>query len=264
MNYPDPPPTQINSFLYLWEELDPPKFKFHSRSLPTAEAHARTVRRTLEGLVPPSPVKKEKLKFHFGTADTGLDQTHGRVLTMSFILSLFALCAGISAHAYDKPTIVDVRRNITLAEDAPVYKDFYISNSTGSGFKKNLVVTAVRKLNVRDASGANAVGEIIVPVGQLKIIAIYDKVAVAREFTLLSRDELPMLEQIGIMTGDQIDLTGSFIDKSKPRKKVAETAETPVETAKPEETKTPITVAENVKSEKLEKTLVSDNNSRNE
>jgi hypothetical protein len=85
-----------------------------------------------------------------------------------------------------------------------------------------MVVTAVRKINVRDASGANAVGEIIVPVGQLKIIAVYDRVAVAREYTLLSRDELPMLEQIGIMTGDRIDTKGSFIDNSKPKRKVAE------------------------------------------
>ncbi|UYL10011.1 hypothetical protein B9G69_005400 [Bdellovibrio sp. SKB1291214] len=116
-------------------------------------------------------------------------------------------------------TIVDVRRNITLANDEEPYKDFYIAIDGGSGLKKNLVVTAVRKINVRDASGANAVGEITVPVGQLKIIAVYDKVAVAREFNLLSRDELPMLEQVGIMTGDKIETRGSFIDNSKPKKK---------------------------------------------
>ncbi len=125
-------------------------------------------------------------------------------------------------------TIVDVRRNITLANDEEPYKDFYIAADASSGLKKNMVVTAVRKINVRDASGANAVGEILVPVGQLKIIAIYDKVAVAREFTLLSRDELPMLEQVGIMTGDRIETRGSFIDNSKPkRKKVAEAPPVP-------------------------------------
>lgn len=114
-------------------------------------------------------------------------------------------------------TVVDVRRNITLSEDDKVYKDFYINAGPASGLKKNLVVTAVRKLNIRDASGANAVGEILVPVGQLKVIAVYDKVAVAREYALLSRDEIPMLEQVGIMNGDRIDLKGSFIDISKPK-----------------------------------------------
>ncbi len=130
-----------------------------------------------------------------------------------FILGFFqdAKAADIS--------VIDVRRNITLSEDDAVYKDFYISASPGSGLKRNLVVTAVRKINIRDASGANSFGEILIPVGQLKIIAIFDKVAVAREFTLLSRDELPMLEQTGIMTGDRIDLQGSFIDNSKPKKR---------------------------------------------
>ncbi|MFV8249092.1 hypothetical protein [Bdellovibrio bacteriovorus] len=146
------------------------------------------------------------------------------------MMLLIALMLGLSnsSHAADM-SVVDVRRNITLSETDTVYKDFYINAGPGSGLKKNLVVTAVRKINIRDASGANAVGEILVPVGQLKIIAIYDRVAVAREFNLLSRDELPMLEQIGIMTGDRIDLGGSFIDNSKPKakKKVAEAEMTP-------------------------------------
>lgn len=119
-------------------------------------------------------------------------------------------------------SIIDVRRNITLADNDPVYKDFYINAGDGSGLKKNLVVTAVRKLTIRDASGAQAYGEIFVPVGQLKVIAVFNRIAVAREFTLLSRDELPMLEQIGIMSGDRIDLQGSFIDSSKPKRKVTE------------------------------------------
>lgn len=131
----------------------------------------------------------------------------------AFLLSVLSFLSSATVYASDM-YIVDVRRNITLAESDPVYKDFYI-NTQGTNLKKNLVVTAVRKINIRDASGANAVGEITVPVGQLKVIAMYDKVAVAREYTLLSREDLPMLEQIGIMTGDQIDLAGSFVDNKK-------------------------------------------------
>lgn len=206
------------------------------------------------------------------------------------MMFLFMLLFGFTAESKAADmSVVDVRRNITLSEDDTVYKDFYINVTPGSGLKKNLVVTAVRKLNIRDASGANAVGEIQVPVGQLKIIAVYDKVAVAREYTLLSRDELPMLEQIGIMTGDRIDTKGSFIDNSKPkpRRKVAEVSDetqagavaaTPPPTALP----TPATAGNPVVSanpataiatpvaavpqtvEKLEKSVVSDNTTRNE
>ena len=144
------------------------------------------------------------------------------------MMLIFMLLFGWSSAQAADGTVVDIRRNITLSDADPVYKDFYINLGAGSGLKKNMVVTAVRKINIRDASGANAVGEILVPVGQLKVIAIFEKIAVAREFTLLSRDELPMLEQIGIMTGDAIEIKGSFIDNSKPKPRKTAEAETPV------------------------------------
>ncbi len=185
------------------------------------------------------------------------------------LLLLVAIGTGLSSksQADSDVSVVDVRRNITLSDDDPVYKDFYLNAGPGSGLKKNLVVTAVRKLNIRDASGANAIGEIMVPVGQLKIIAVYDRIAVAREFTLLSRDELPMLEQVGIMSGDRIDLQGAFIDNSKPKKRKVAIQEAmaptipPVETAKAEVVNKVSSVAP---AETLEKTADSGNNSGNE
>ena len=144
------------------------------------------------------------------------------------MIFLFALLFGFTTKSHAQEiSVVDVRRNITMSETDTIYKDFYLNAGPSSGLKKNLVVTVVRKINIRDASGANAVGEILVPVGQLKVIAVYDKVAVAREFTLLSRDELPMLEQTGIMNGDRIDIKGAFIDTSKPKKRQVATEEAP-------------------------------------
>ena len=122
--------------------------------------------------------------------------------------------------------IVDVRRNITLSDDETPAKDFYIKISEGGSFKKNLVVKAVRKINVKDA-GLKTVGDFKTVVGLLKIIHTEGPIAVAREFKLLPRTDQPMLEQIGIMTGDEIDLSESFLDTAKPaeiKKKVAEAA----------------------------------------
>lgn len=121
--------------------------------------------------------------------------------------------------------IVDVRRNIPLRDDDPVYKDFYINGGTKDGLKNNLVITAVRKTNIRDASGQQSIGELMVPVAQLKVIYTHESMAVAREYKLLSREELPMLEQIGVMSGDLLDLKGSFVEKRKP---VSVAAPTPV------------------------------------
>lgn len=137
-------------------------------------------------------------------------------------LFLLASVVGTSTFAQDL-NIVDVRRHITLSDDEVVYKDFYINGGEGDGLKKNLVVTAVRKIQVRDSSGSQTYGELLIPVGQLRVIAVYGKVAVAREYKLLSRDELPMLEQTGLMSGDRIDLKGAFVDDKRPvyKKKTA-------------------------------------------
>lgn len=132
----------------------------------------------------------------------------------------------------DTLSIVDIRRNIPLADDEPVYKDFYLSGSAVGKLKKDLVVTVFRKLTIRDSNGAQSYGDIEVPVGQLRVLAVFGRVAVAREYQILSRDENPMLEQTGIMSGDQIDLKGSFVD-SKPRPTKRAAADIPAAEAAP-------------------------------
>lgn len=120
-------------------------------------------------------------------------------------------------------TIVDVRRNITLSDEDPVYKDFYLNAGESAGLKKNLVVNVKRRIYVKD-SNSKSVGDFETTVGQLRILQVEGKVAVAREYKLFSRDEEAMIEQIGLMSGDRIDLQGAFIDNTKPvtKKKVAE------------------------------------------
>ncbi len=109
--------------------------------------------------------------------------------------------------------VVEVKRNIQLADTDPVYKDFYL-NASDSGLKKNLVVKATRKITVKN-QGQKVIGTFKTTVGLLKIIHVESGVAVARLFELTPRDEQPMLEQSGIMIGDQIDMDGSFIDNKK-------------------------------------------------
>lgn len=106
----------------------------------------------------------------------------------------------------EEARVVDVRRNIPLSDTDKIYKDFYINAGSGDGMKKGQTLVATRKINIRDASGATNIGEIVVPVGELKIIAVYERVTVARQLKLLEREELPMLEQIGIMSGDIVEL----------------------------------------------------------
>jgi hypothetical protein len=147
-----------------------------------------------------------------------------------FIYSALLVITFLTALAHaDDISVVDVRRNITLADDDMVYKDFYINTGEGSALRKNMVVNVKRKINVRDA-GTKSVGDFEALVGQLKIIHIGAKVSVAREFKLIPRDEEPMLDQVGIMSGDRIDMTGSYIDNTKPvyKHKTSEAEPSPV------------------------------------
>ena len=112
-------------------------------------------------------------------------------------------------------SVIDVKRNITLSDADAVFKDFYLNAGDSSALRKNMVVNVKRKINVKDAS-TKTIGDIETLVGQIKIIHIGGKVAVAREHRLVPRDEEPVLEQIGIMTGDRIDMVGAFIDNTKP------------------------------------------------
>ena len=110
--------------------------------------------------------------------------------------------------------IVDVHRTIPLSDDEPAYKDYAISTTDTSALKKHLVVNVKRRLQIKDAS-TKSVGEVETTVGQVRIIHVDKKVAIAREYKLVPRDEEVALDQVGIMTGDTIDLAGSFTD-SKP------------------------------------------------
>lgn len=149
---------------------------------------------------------------------------------MNKLLFTFSLVSALQTTiAFANNEIVEVRRNITLSDDEIPAKDFYIRlvDSAGS-FKKNLVIKATRKINVKDAS-LKSIGEFNTVVGLLKVIHVEGSVAVAREFKLIPRTDQPMLEQIGIMTGDQIDLSQSYIDTTKPletKKKVADASPT--------------------------------------
>jgi hypothetical protein len=137
----------------------------------------------------------------------------GRLLLMAGI-AILALLFSWEAFSADL-NVVEVHRNIPLSDDAPVYKDFYINAGTDAGLKRNLVVNVIRKMSIRDATGTQSYGDIDILVGQLKIIATQGRIAVAREYKLASRDTEPMLEQVGIMIGDRLELEGSFVDSKK-------------------------------------------------
>ena len=143
--------------------------------------------------------------------------SHSDMLFMkTFIFLFIGFIFSVTTQAGSFGEIVEVKKNIPLSNDEDIYKDFYIKINSTTGLKKNLVVKVFRKVEIKDTS-SKIVGDFKTPIGQLKLIQIDSKVAVAREFKLFPRTEEAVIEQVGIMIGDEVDLVDSFIDTSKPK-----------------------------------------------
>jgi len=128
----------------------------------------------------------------------------GRImLTLSFMIMTGMVLS--QSHAADL-SVVEVRRNIQMSEQDAVYRDYYINAGSNAGLKKNMIVQVKRKQSLKDSTGTKNLGEIEIPVGELKILYVENQMAVAREARLLSREEYPVLEQTAIMIGDRIDI----------------------------------------------------------
>ncbi len=131
--------------------------------------------------------------------------------------------------ALQSAEIVDVRIQIPMTNDAPRVKDYYLSTD-GASLKKDLVIKVVRKVSI--SQGKKNIGDVNVEIGQLRIMAVSDKVAVAREYKLFPKEQAPLTESIGFMVGDQVDTANSFIDNTK-RKPSGEESPAPVAEGQP-------------------------------
>lgn len=130
-----------------------------------------------------------------------ITRMHQLQFLIFFALQLIFFNKGMA----DDLTIVAVKRNITLADDEPVYHDLIINTGENGGIKKNQIFTAFRRVGIRDFSGVQSYGEIDIPVGEIKILSVYSRVAIARQLKLYSREENPILDVFGLMSGDRLE-----------------------------------------------------------
>lgn len=134
----------------------------------------------------------------------------GLIIQFLFLLIFIPVAFG---EGVKESTIIDIRRNIPLSDEEVPIRDYYLNIGENKGVKTSQNFTVQRKIQVKDSSGAQSYGEILIPVGEVKVIAVYPSVSIAREVKLLSREKLPMLEQRGILVGDRVDLIEKVADK---------------------------------------------------
>jgi hypothetical protein len=119
-----------------------------------------------------------------------------------------------SSFARAEIQIIQVKRNLPLSDDEPVYKDYYLSGGKKSGLRENLVVPVWRWVNLRENNQAQDQSmKILEPVGWLKVIFVQDQLAVARLYENPDFEKGPIFDQPGVMIGDIISLEHSYMSK---------------------------------------------------
>ncbi len=151
-------------------------------------------------------------------------------LARTFLVLVF-FTAGNFVQAEDAVTVFDVRKPIAMSKTEQTEKDFYINAGAESGIKKGNVVTVVRRMSLYDAYQNKSPGDLVVPIGKLRIIHVQKGMSVGRLYSLIDRENIPVVEFDGIMIGDRLDLGTLTSDSGKKNK---EAKAPPEEGPKPE------------------------------
>jgi hypothetical protein len=110
-------------------------------------------------------------------------------------------------------TVFDIRRAVSLENNQEMPKDFYINAGLETGLKPGMVITVNRRQTLYDPFQSKSPGDLVVPVGKLRVIHAQENIAVARMVEILGRENLPGLEFDAIMVGDRLDMSTAKMSK---------------------------------------------------
>lgn len=128
-------------------------------------------------------------------------------------------CLSGGAWAKEDISIFDVRKSLAMSEQAVQFQDFYVSKGSGAGLRPGMIITVKRRVPMYDSLRNRNAGDLLVPVGRIKIIHVENDLSVGRLFQEFSRADLPILEDNFIMVGDTVDLASATTEsKLKPSK----------------------------------------------
>jgi hypothetical protein len=117
--------------------------------------------------------------------------------------------------ADSRPRVANVIRQIPMTNQAPLLRDIIIQGA--AGLEVGQKVGVVRPTAVRNMAMSEELGALNIPVGMLEIIFTQGELAVAREVEVFSREKMPLIEFMGIMVGDQIDISLNSRDTQSSR-----------------------------------------------
>jgi len=104
--------------------------------------------------------------------------------------------------------IINVKHQLTMNDDeiGKTHKDFYINMGLKEGLKPGVVLSVYRNIPVFNEKGFYRYQDMSIKVGQLKVVDVQDKVAVARLSNLVDVKDRPVVDYTGVLVGDRVEL----------------------------------------------------------
>lgn len=130
------------------------------------------------------------------------------------IILSFAILISRAAFAKDV-TVFDVRRPLAMENDENPPKDYFFNAGASEGLKKGMLVTVTRRQALYDQYLNKSPGDLVVAVGQLRIIHVQPDMSVARLEIMQNRANSPNVEFEAVMVGDKIDLSSARMAPQK-------------------------------------------------
>ncbi|MBY0314725.1 MAG: hypothetical protein K2Q26_04355 [Bdellovibrionales bacterium] len=129
-------------------------------------------------------------------------------MNKSVILMIFVMTSIIEVQvkAATEAVIIEVRKNLPLSKQDKSYRQYFINGGTAMGLQKGSTVEVLRRLPVHDPLKNASVGDLKVKVGELEIIHADGRLSVARELSMETPEQRPLLDYEAFMVGDRLDL----------------------------------------------------------
>lgn len=122
----------------------------------------------------------------------------------------------VSFASYGKEIAVfEIRRPLSFENGQDLPKDFYINAGIEVGLKVGMSVGVNRRQTLYDPFQNKSPGDLIIPVGRLRIIHVQDNISVARLEVVTGREALPTLDFDAIMVGDRLDMSTAKMSSGK-------------------------------------------------
>lgn len=133
-----------------------------------------------------------------------------RLLLISAVLFL----NGFYAQA-NEAIIFDIRRPVPMTNGEVLPQDFFLNVGSADGVKVDMVITVNRRQTIYDSYSNKSSEDLVVPVGQIRVIHVQQGLSVARIEKLFNRAMLPSLDYDGFMVGDRLDMGSARVQGSK-------------------------------------------------